>query len=350
MQHTVSKRKRSGFTLVELLVVIAIIGVLIALLLPAVQQAREAARRMQCTNNLKQHGLGLHNFHDTYGRFPPGSANDLAPFGKATATNWGVSWMGYLMPFLELGNAFDQAQLTSGNSYNSTAILNALGNGAGDTPIFDAYVCPSSPMDHVAAFTPKAMISDYVGISGTINGFGGTVAANNVEQFYSSSYFGAATINGVLHMNSQTKFADVTDGTSNTMVVSEVSDWIYKDAGTPFDFRPSGRHGFFMGSKGTDARPIVTLGTGGRAFSLTSIRYKINPGKSQFFSGTAASGVFIESGYTSGGANTPLASAHPGGVQATLCDGSVRFIAETIDNTTLANLAIRHDGYVLGEF
>lgn len=342
--------RRSGFTLVELLVVIAIIGVLIALLLPAVQQAREAARRMQCSNNLKQQGLGLHTFHDTYRRMPPGSANDLTPFGTATTANWGVSWMGYLMPFIELGNAFDQANLTSGAGYNSTAIQNTLGNAAGETPKFDVYVCPSSPMDHVSALAPFAMVSDYVGISGAINGFGGTVAPAGVDQFYSSSYYGAATVNGVLHFNSQTRFGDITDGTSNTMAVSEVGNYLWKDAATKFDFRPSGRHGFYMGSKGSDTKPVVPNSGTGRAFSLSSMRYKINPGKSQYFSGTAASGVYIESGYTSGGANTPLTSAHPGGVQATLCDGSVRFIAETIDNTTLANLAIRRDGYVLGDF
>ncbi|HTN77380.1 MAG TPA: DUF1559 domain-containing protein, partial [Pirellulaceae bacterium] len=103
---------RRAFTLVELLVVIAIIGVLVALLLPAVQAAREAARRMQCSNNVKQLGLSLHNHHDTYNRFPPGGANDQTPFGTETATSgWGSSWMVYILPYIEQNALYSQWQM-----------------------------------------------------------------------------------------------------------------------------------------------------------------------------------------------------------------------------------------------
>ncbi len=336
-------RTYRGFTLVELLVVIAIIGVLIALLLPAVQQAREAARRMQCTNNLKQHGLGLHNFHDTYGRFPPGASNDRQPFGTGGTNNWGMSWLVYIMPQIELGNAYEAGNFSSGAGYSTTEITNAVGNGTGRTPIFDVYVCPSSALtDKTSPSAPYSMVPDYAGIAGAVNGFGGISGATP----YTGTSYGTAATNGVLYYNSQSKFSSITDGSSNTLMVSEVGDYIYTDATTRVDYRPGRQHGFAMGCKGSNNNTTTLPTSGdGRVFNTVTIRYKINPGKNQFYTTACDDGVCANMGV-----NSPLRSPHSGGVLSLLGDGSVRFIAETINNTTLANLAVRNDGNVLEEF
>ena len=118
------RRTKAGFTLVELLVVIAIIGVLVALLLPAVQAAREAARRSSCLNNSKNISLAMHNHHDTLLRFPPGCANDKTPLGThATGAGWGSSWKVYLLPYIEQ-NALYSKWIFDGNSSGYTNATN----------------------------------------------------------------------------------------------------------------------------------------------------------------------------------------------------------------------------------
>ncbi|WP_437186850.1 DUF1559 domain-containing protein [Planctomicrobium sp. SH668] len=338
--------------MIELLVVIAIIAVLVALLLPAVQQAREAARRSQCANNLKQQGLALHNFHDVFNRLPPGSGNNMTPFGKSTSYGFGLSWQAYLMPYLELGTGFEKGDLTAhlGQAFNAARIVNSIGNGVG-SPQFSVYVCPSSPLPHVAKQTPFAMASDYSGIAGAVDGFGGTIAPTGKSQYWSGNYFGWATINGTLCHNSKVRFGDITDGTTNTLVVGEISNYFYKDANTTADYRNTSRHGFYLGNSAFSTNPDLTDHPYYRTFSLTSLRYKMNPGRSQFFTGIASTGVFADgNGIANGGYNVPLNSAHTGGVMGLMGDGGVRFIGESIDTGVYARLAVRNDGGVLGEF
>lgn len=330
------KMRRSGFTLVELLVVIAIIGVLIALLLPAVQQAREAARRSQCINNLKQHGLALHNFHDTFGRFPPGTTNNLAPFGTAPSRRWGTGWMVHILPYVELGNVYDIIDFSE--HWNGGSVSDACGADAG-SPIFKIYECPSASLSQeLGNDAVKTMIADYISIAGVVDGFAGITATNQ-----NNTDNGVSGLNGVLYYNSRTTFASITDGSSNTMAVSEVGAWLKDSSGNKKDYR-SVQYGFNMGTIGLADNTTNLPGSGsteGRAFNTTTLRYAIN--QIEPFSGSCSS----EGVCGNYGNNSPLRSDHPGGVNALFADGSIHFLAETIDLPTFGNLGARNDGNVV---
>jgi prepilin-type N-terminal cleavage/methylation domain-containing protein/prepilin-type processing-associated H-X9-DG protein len=207
-----SLRFRGGFTLVELLVVIAIIGVLVALLLPAVQAAREAARGSQCKNNLKQLGLALHNYHDCVGRLPPGwLANQ-----PAGVPGWG--WSAALLPYLEQRNLDDSIR-------RHLPIADASNQQARETSI-PTLLCHSDP--HPKVFT----IFGGAGIGDEEEAFAGNIDAGTpLFRMARSNYvgmFGISEIDdspaageGTFFFLSRTRFAEVTDGLSNTLVVGE---------------------------------------------------------------------------------------------------------------------------------
>ena len=208
-------RSRRGFTLIELLVVIAIIAILIGLLLPAVQKVREAAGRAKCGNNLKQIGLGLHNYHDTAQSFPPGlgaqgDARRVTPSsfsGVTIPADLRVrTWTHALLPNLEQNALFSQLPLDPVNAAAS-AMYNVPVNDLSGTPV-TMYVCPSDPLGprtYLAAGTDKAQsYTDYAGVGG-IDSW-----SNNWPMS-----------EGMLFYRSKVKIADVTDGTSNTLMVGE---------------------------------------------------------------------------------------------------------------------------------
>jgi prepilin-type N-terminal cleavage/methylation domain-containing protein/prepilin-type processing-associated H-X9-DG protein len=217
---------RGGFTLIELLVVIAIIAVLIGLLLPAVQKVREAAARMQCTNNLKQIGLALHNYHDTNSRFPPGyvdgNTNPSSTPDNDVGPGWG--WAAFLLPFLEQGNLFNRINFSQGVAVG--------GNAAVAQMALKGYQCPSDPYQQAfpvydSSFTtPIATVAhgNYVGCNGweeCFNGAGGNPQPGSGADTLSGGYGAAGR--GVFYRNSGTRMADVTDGLSNTIIVGERS-------------------------------------------------------------------------------------------------------------------------------
>ena len=305
-----------GFTLIELLVVIAIIAVLMALLLPAVQQAREAARRTQCKNNLKQIGLALHNYHDVANAFPPGFIQgDLSN----PALHRGLGWGAMLLPYI------DQSPL-----YNKLSFVAGVGPGTPEwKTIIPAWQCPSdnqlsgdatygatgpgsctggsgcsSITTQAACVTPCTWsappVSTGFAAKGTYVGNYGSLAFNNTATQWG---------NGTEFGNSRVNIRDMTDGTSNT---------------------------FATGERAMKAGPATWAGVRG-----DDDNSKAN---GRLVLGSTASGLPNSS------STTGFSSNHVGGCHMLLCDGSVRFVSENLSNSTWNNLGCRNDGNVIGDF
>ena len=335
------RKERTGFTLVELLVVIAIIGILVSLLLPAVQAAREAARRMQCSNNLKQIGLALHNYSDTYKNFPYG----VRPGGNNGG--WGTSWYVRILPFVEqtaLANNWPWMEKGGGQQSEGYPGGNALLRG---TPVnllglrMPAFRCPSSPLDEFNTGNNAVHMASYAGIAGAVEASPGYVPSRQrtcCSCCTNKLNTGFASGTGMLVANEVINFAGCTDGTSNTMIVGESSNWAYDATGAKQHVDPSWPHGWAMGAGQTVQITGISTAAMERLFNLTSIRYPVGT-KNYTLPG-------IEFNHA---ANNPLISAHPGGAQCTLTDGSVRFLSDTMNLATLKYLADRADGQVVGD-
>ena len=340
VRHSLS---REGFTLIELLVVIAIIAVLIALLLPAVQQAREAARRTQCKNNLKQIGLALHNHHDTYLRFPPGGAMDQQPVGTVSnpgsGSAWGSSWMVYILPYIDQANIFSSWQF-SGNS----GAFNGNNNGLVTGKKIPGYMCPSSSMPPVCSSNAGVATANYVGVSGAVNGLIGGYAETRFNALPAGGIVGGG---GVLIPNGKLNFRDISDGSTNVIAASETGDFIYDNTGTKRDWRPSQPWGWILGVKSPFVPPLFdNAGGDNRSPNMVTVRYSSN--KRGFADDVPNTGVGNGGNYQ--GANTPMNSTHVGGVHVLMADGSVRFLSDSLGLDTLAKLATRDDGQLVGDF
>ena len=340
------QRKRDAFTLMELLVVVAIIGILIALLLPAVQAAREAARRMQCTNHLKQLALAAHNHHEILKCLPAESAGGPSlPSGL-----WGreLSFRGRLLPYMEQSPLSEQIDkhTTNADAHKPLSQMRVA-----------VFLCPSCSEVHqnfMGSPETDSYTSHYFGIAGALGEHPVSkrqYATDPQKTFYFA--MGPLAVTGVIYYNSRVSFAGITDGTSNTFLCGEIS-W-------------NGYGGYQNWPRGTapntGAVPGLPLGLDGAA--LTSAKgvaenWPINAGRMMKPLATitqdywnASNGTLISIPLTAGPGVSPeglsaghgvsgFGSHHVGGANFSLCDGSVRFVADTTDTKTLMSAATRN--------
>lgn len=342
-------RPRSGFTLVELLVVIAIIGILVALLLPAVQAAREAARRMQCTNNLKQLGIAHHNYHDTYKSFVfrKGGTTDTttcATGGNRLGANCNrLSGFVPILPFIEATAMYEQ--IRAGDpamvTFNGGSLVAAPVSPGGPAGWLNwsvwrrpptSLVCPSDPSVFLA--TTQDNLNNYAFCLGDQVG-------GNIRD--------GSALRGVFSYAIGSKIADITDGTSNTVMMSERCKSSFAQR-TTIAREIEKRVGLAVGVTDIGNAPGVcrTLLDGQffRAGLTVKGRFGVTwtdgqPERVGFNTATAPNGpacasdtdVNADSGSQAlpGGMVIPASSRHPGGVVVLLSDGAVRFVSETID-------------------
>jgi prepilin-type N-terminal cleavage/methylation domain-containing protein len=337
-------RKRLGFTLVELLVVIAIIGILVALLLPAVQAAREAARRSQCGNNLKQQGLALHNYHDTYKVFPPaliGSgrynnpAYHLARGGVKNTTGWTL-----LLPFMEQQATHARYNFNVCSSSSNPYSQNVMGDDMMNDGLYNIRLevleCPTHPQaGELSDYLPgsndfysrrKARRSSY---------FFNTGQATDYDSPYDSNEFNAGWSNekrrGVFGNDGAAKVATVTDGTSTSIATGEGAGGRFK---TSHHYGPWGLTGTHTTIHG---RIVCTLTNNQLAPTPAEVRdWHIN---------AAYNNDALGRSYAWG-----WNSLHPAGAQFCFCDGSTRFLSETMDYLLFCRLIFPQDTEPVNNF
>ena len=311
---------RSAFTLIELLVVIAVIGLLTALLLPAVQHAREAARRTTCRNNLKNIGLALHNYHDAHGSFPFG-------FDQRESL-----WSAMILPQIE------QSPMYGTLVFQESGPGNWDSGGTNETAactLIPVYRCPSMAVSEHIDDNPSGSIMEgrvpisYRACSGS-NGWSDAASSIPPNAPSGAVALDSILLNGMFYGSSRVRFADVTDGSSNTLLIGESStDPLFVKDGQAMDY-------WQLGAPQTGT--WVPGENGGTEFSegIASAGPRINSYLDQSISGAVMEVSF--------------GSYHTGGATLGLADGSVRFISESVDIQTYRALGTRQGEEVVSDF
>jgi prepilin-type N-terminal cleavage/methylation domain-containing protein len=322
------RARQTGFTLIELLVVIAIIAVLIALLLPAVQQAREAARRSQCKNNLKQLGLALHNYHDTFNTLPYATANTgqcVATTGTNVTNHKGIL---YLLPYIDqapLYNQFNFNQAT-GNRNPSGGVLAGGGSTAGNngqlaTTILPSLICPSDNGNKRSNQGASATYGCGVALT-ALTSYDFVVSQGNGCTLWESE---GLTTKSAFGLNSHCRITDIKDGSSNSVLMSETTLTVYDGV------CPSWACSAHVGMGIQLAAPPNTNINNWYCCSWQS------PANTNFQPGRL--GEWGSPG-----------STHVGGMHVLMGDGAVRFISENLAGATRDALGRISDGTIIGEF
>ena len=310
-------RRRNGFTLIELLVVIAIIAVLIALLLPAVQQAREAARRTACTNNLKQLGLALHNYHDTHKVFPPLEVvRGCHISDPPTCFDWfnvSANWVTLTMPYWDQTTVYEQIDFNVGFFHPT--------NFEHFQRSYSILQCPSNPNANSTVFIGARLVN-YLAMTGSTRSPDGGLESIR----WATSSSGQTRERGIFYHDSSVRMGHISDGSSNTVALSE-----------GFGYEPL-----------SPRSPAQVIDGRGMTFSiLTSSDFQIN----QFDDNDPLNNGFpIQPGFPGYIRWFAPSSFHVGGTHILLADGSTRFISENVDRDTWRRLGSRADGEPVGEF
>lgn len=278
---------RRAFTLVELLVVIAIIGILIALLLPAVQAAREAARRVSCTNNLAQFAFALQNYESTHGVYPPGTLDKKGPIAHQPQ-GYHHNWLTHLLPFIEERNAYNHIDFSVGVYDEKNAPVRKTR--------MRLFVCPSN------AAPPDLMLSNYAGLHHHLDA---PIDEDN---------------QGIFFLNKSIQYEEIKDGSSTTIFVGERISDLQQDLG------------WMSGTRST------LRNTGQPINKMLAIVRQNRGNPTQMIDEPGSENPVIVGGFSSN---------HPGGAEFLFGDGRVQFISETIDSKTYQQLGHRADGQLM---